>query len=574
MARLSWLVVLFAVLSGFAHARDRTLTLTPAIPPADGQARHALVIGNSAYVQGPLRNPVNDARAVATALNDGGFRVTLIEDATQPAMVRAVRIFGEHIAKGGVGLFYFAGHGIQTRGRNYLIPVNADIAHEEEVEFNAMDVNLVLAKMDAAKNGLNIVILDACRNNPFARTFRSVQTGLAQIDAPTGTFIAFATAPGSVAADGAGEHGIYTKHLLAEMAKPGLPIEQVFKQVRNAVMRETANRQIPWESSSMRGDFAFRPAAAQANVAEVVAEAMRREREAQRGEMERILQAALEQQRLQLEQAGLRPQTAKPAADAAAIEIAFWDSVKASAEPADYRAYLEQFPNGRFAALAKNRIAALAKKTGSATHTAATAPSVLASIPPTPTRGAAPIPARGDSWTYDVLQRDQPLLGKGRYVVTVEAVTANGVLETYQMRDENQRQWAHTDEPVLLNLGVSVFSPYQSLLGELKPGARLRIENLDPRTCRVGWSCQISARVIGREMVRVPAGTFDSVKVEVNQSWTSLGQTNDRAEMISRTLNVWYAPEVRRAVKFVSRGGLSSYADTNYELELVSYKLN
>jgi hypothetical protein len=116
----------------------------------------------------------------------------------------------------------------------------------------------VLAKMDSAKNTLNIVILDACRNNPFSRGFRAAQAGLAPMDAPSGTFIAFATAPGSVAADGAGEHGVYTKYLLAEMQRPGVPIELMFKQVRNGVMNETRGRQVPWESSSLRGEFAFR----------------------------------------------------------------------------------------------------------------------------------------------------------------------------------------------------------------------------------------------------------------------------------------------------------------------------
>jgi len=227
-----------------------------------GETRHALVVGNGAYATAPLRNPVNDARGMAQALGEAGFHVTLLENATRPALQRAIRDFGDNIAKGGVGLFYFAGHGLQVRGRNFLVPVNAEIAREDEIEFTSVDVNLVLAKMDSARNPLNIVILDACRNNPFSGGWRSVQSGLAQMDAPTGTFIAFATAPGSVAADGSGEHGVYTKYLLAEIQRPGVPIELMFKQVRNGVMTETRGQQVPWESSSLRGEFAFRPARA------------------------------------------------------------------------------------------------------------------------------------------------------------------------------------------------------------------------------------------------------------------------------------------------------------------------
>src|SRR6185295_11482083 len=166
-----------------------------------------------------------------------------------------------------VGLFYYAGHGMQVRGANYLIPVNADIEREDEVQFQAVDANAVLSKMDSAKNALNIMILDACRNNPFARSYRSGAKGLAQMDAPSGTLISFATAPGSVASDGTGKNGLYTEHFLKAMHSPGMPIEQVFKQVRIGVTRATKDQQIPWESSSLKGDFSFVPAPVLASVA-------------------------------------------------------------------------------------------------------------------------------------------------------------------------------------------------------------------------------------------------------------------------------------------------------------------
>ena len=230
--------------------------------------RVALVIGNSKYPSAPLKNPGNDARAVANSLKELGFEVVLRENAGRRDLAVAIRQFGAAIAPGSAALFYFAGHGMQVKGRNYLVPIDADIQVEDEVPYSAIDANLVLDKMEVGKSAVNIVILDACRNNPFSRRFRSSATGLAEMIAPIGTLIAFATAPGSVAQDGAGENGVYTKHLLESIAVPGLPVEQMFKRVRNGVARDTNDAQVPWESSSMKGDFAFREAPPQQAVAQ------------------------------------------------------------------------------------------------------------------------------------------------------------------------------------------------------------------------------------------------------------------------------------------------------------------
>ena len=228
-------------------------------PAAAGQPerRTALVIGNAAYASGPLRNPINDARAMSKALESLSFDVTLKENLDQKQMKREIQAFGEKLQKGGVGLFYYAGHGIQVNGHNYLLPVGAAIEHEKQVEYEAVDMGAVLSEMDFAHNRMNIVIIDACRDNPFARSFRSVSQGLASVDAPTGTLIAYATAPGSVANDGQGDNSIYTGELLRAMVQPGLKIEDVFKQVRSAVREATTGRQTPWESSSLEGDFYF-----------------------------------------------------------------------------------------------------------------------------------------------------------------------------------------------------------------------------------------------------------------------------------------------------------------------------
>ena len=228
--------------------------------PAVQEARIALVIGNGAYRDAPLKNPVNDARAMAGALGALGFQVIALEDASLQRMREGLREFGSRIAKGGVGLFYYAGHGMQVKGRNYLIPVGADIQAEDEVAGAALDVDSVLAKLETARNRLNILILDACRNDPFARSFRSGSRGLAPLDAPTGTFIAFATAPGRTAADGSGNHGLYTEQLLQAIQAPGLKLEDTFKRVLSGVRRTSSDQQVPWTSSSVEGDFYFLPA--------------------------------------------------------------------------------------------------------------------------------------------------------------------------------------------------------------------------------------------------------------------------------------------------------------------------
>jgi len=240
-------------------AAGALLAQSPAPAPAK-PARLALVIGNGAYKDAPLPNPVNDAADMAKALEASGFTVMKRENATLKEMHLALREFGDRLGRQSTGLVYFAGHGLQVRGRNYLLPVDADIQREDEVAFSAIDVAAVMEKLDSAKNPVNIVILDACRNNPFGARLTTTAKGLAPIDAPPGTFIAFSTAPGSTAADGSGRNGLYTQHLVQAIARPGQPIEEVFKSVRAGVRKDSRNAQVPWESTSLETSFAFHDA--------------------------------------------------------------------------------------------------------------------------------------------------------------------------------------------------------------------------------------------------------------------------------------------------------------------------
>jgi len=224
------------------------------------EKRLALVIGNGDYLIGPLPNPVNDARSMARALRNVGFDVMLRENVSnQTEMKRTIREFGQKLKDYDVGMFYYAGHGIQKDGYNFLVPVNAQINSEEEVEYECVDAGYVVALMDAADSRVNIIVLDACRNNPFARTFRSTRQGLVSMNAPAGTIIAYATSPGKTALDGSGVNGLYTQELLYQIQRPGLKIEDVFKNVRIEVMRKSDSQQVPWESSSLTGDFYFKP---------------------------------------------------------------------------------------------------------------------------------------------------------------------------------------------------------------------------------------------------------------------------------------------------------------------------
>ncbi len=337
MAKLVGVVLSFGLLlcSPASQAQDRGL----------GERRVALVVGNAAYKNSPLKNPANDAKAIAVALRRMNFEVIERQNLGREAFALAAREFGDKLKGASVALFYFAGHGLQVRGHNYLVPVDADIAREDEVPYRSIDVNEVLDKMDSARTPINLVLLDACRNNPFARSFKLSQMGLAQMDAPAGTLIAFATSPGSVAQDGEGDNGLYTGALLKHMGAEALPIEQMLKRVRVDVVRASNNGQVPWESSSLNRDFAFAnaaPAATAATAATAAANAT----------------PAINQSLAQAS-APVNGSAANRATELA-LDLAFWDAVKTSSNPADYRAYLEQYPQGRFAALARLRAGVVA----------------------------------------------------------------------------------------------------------------------------------------------------------------------------------------------------------------------
>jgi carboxyl-terminal processing protease len=312
----------YAAVSGIAVAR--------------AEPRVALVIGNSNYGGdlGVLPNPANDAMLMAKTLRQVGFDVIEVEDADQRKMKRAIVDFGDKLSaagSGSTGLFFYAGHGLQVGGDNYLIPVHADIKKESDVDVEAVPVDLVMKQMDFAASAVNIVILDACRNNPLSRGFRSVTRGLAEIKTkPLGSFISYSTAPGEVAADGNGPNSPYTAALAEAILRPGLDLEEVFRTVRKSVLQATNQKQIPWDSWSLTDPYYFVPPSAAPQPLALPGEASA---------------------------APATPQAA--AVDPKQIELSFWESIKNSRDPADFQAYLDQYPGGDFAKLAANRLKAL-----------------------------------------------------------------------------------------------------------------------------------------------------------------------------------------------------------------------
>ncbi len=307
--------------------------LAVAAQPACAGGRVALVIGNSAYGGrlGDLRNPANDAELIAQTLKRLGFKVDLVLNADQKGMKRAVKAFGAALLDAGhdtIGLFYFAGHGVQVAGENFLIPVKAEIATEGDVSIEALAARDVLAQMQFAGNAVNLIFLDACRNNPLARGFRSAETGLARVDAPRGSFVGYSTAPGELAADGDGANSPYATALAEELAEPGISIEVAHRKVRGLVMQMTNGAQTPWDSSSLIGEVVL---------------------------------------------AGKAPQGAPAPAPTPDSETLFWETIKDSSDAADFKAYIKNYPHGVFVDLARNRLEALAGRPADAAAVRSTA---------------------------------------------------------------------------------------------------------------------------------------------------------------------------------------------------------
>jgi uncharacterized caspase-like protein len=498
--------------------------------PAEGaEARIALVVGNANYKDSPLANPVHDARAVAKALDGLGFKVSLKVNLTQTQLRRAIREFGDALhATQGVGLFYFAGHGVQISNRNFLIPVGSDIQREYEVEEQAVDAGTVLAMMQSARARVNIVILDACRNNPFIRDFRSNVNGLAPMQAPAGTFIAFSTAPGQTAIDGTGQLGLYTEHLVENITLPGLKIEDVFKNVRVGVQRASSGKQIPWENTSLTGDFYFNRSPAEA--APVPAGvAVAAPAAASQDEIERAVMAALRKREAELSDV----RAARAERDAAMRSV---ENLKK--ELAELRAAQRRGAAGEAAAPSRPSQLALAAPRGERTVTPGA-------------RVNRPEIRVGDRWRYLVTDRYTDL--KQSAVIEATAITENRIYTRNLQVAAGQavpaggaiavwdRSWNQ------LRHGDMEYAPYY-------PSFQFPLETGKSWSGNVTYTVdsgetvahELKMQVVGWERVTVPAGTFDCMKITMTGHFvvraaigTGTGTVNDAA---------WYAPSIGQVV--------------------------
>ncbi len=294
-------------------------TLCATALPSLAEKRVALVIGNGKYVRDPLPNPPRDAALIARTLEGVDFDVIRVLDADRKAMQTALVEFGRKLAEAdSVGLFYYAGHGVQVNGDNYLLPVDVDIRTEAEVLLQGVNLNEILITLRPQNSRLAVAVLDACRNNPFVGLARGLRRGLAPVTAPAGTLIAFSTAPGEVALDGDGDNSPYTEALARSIPIPGLAIEEVFKRTRQQVMQATGRAQVPWEHSSLVGRFAFVP---ETNAAPDRRDAI----------------------------AGQAP-------DIRLSEIEAWERIKQSVNAQDFKSFLKQYPAGAFAELAHYKL--------------------------------------------------------------------------------------------------------------------------------------------------------------------------------------------------------------------------
>ncbi|MGV8986908.1 MAG: caspase family protein [Cypionkella sp.] len=404
-----WLLicVLWAALAGAAGAEPRI----------------ALVIGNGGYkAVNPLTNPPHDASLMAEALTKAGFEVTLIQDGDMAAMGAAVTEFGKKLRKAGAdatGLFYYAGHGVQSFGQNYLVPVDASLTNAADLSLVALDAQSVLRQMFSAHNRTNIVILDACRNNPFAQVRDLTDNGLAEMSAPTGTFLAYATAPGSVALDGLDGNSPFTKALAVRLATPGLPIEQAFKDVRVQVLKETGGKQTPWDTSSLTNDFVFVADAGSSDEELLWANVSTARDPVQIMLFLRAYPQSLHEKEarsllVDVMKAEVKgdgkptpaPVTGSPVAGADPQEAAAFEDVQKVATREAFVGFLNQYPNSIFAAAVQAEVAALDK------------PIVAGAVPEAPVAGEVPadmvaaIAAEAVTFAAPLTEGDDVIKGK------------------------------------------------------------------------------------------------------------------------------------------------------------------
>lgn len=560
-------------------AAPAVLSMQSAVAQSADPSRMALVIGNSTYRDVPLVNPRNDANAMKDLLARAGFAVDAHLDMTRAKMIAAIEGFGAAVRRPEIKqvIFYYAGHGVQLDWRNYLLPVDANVATSDEVRRNCIDLGMLLGELGKAKDKTFIVILDACRDNPFGAAYRPERKGLAQFDAPVGSLIAYATAPGKGASDESpsGKNGLYTENLLRELAVRGTRLEDALKRVRLNVRLASQGAQIPWESTSLESDvFLFEET----------------KKELSETELEKEVEA----------------------------ELTVWNRIKSSQKLEDWAGYARSFPNGRFAEIAQVKVAALQAESKAASGGKPAAPVASAgNAPAIEIKSGAPVPAiltapsnnpfsagtfpLGRQYTVgdETVYRDMNLLTGKSEARTLRVTEVSGLV---RMLDEPPPHDATkpgsgvgresikltTDlmgntmarEVANLFLGnlVTKFNydaPLQFAPEELQVGRRWRAVALirrvlegPVRTAGIETKTQqvFDLRITRREKITVPAGTFDAFRIEISGT----GSDNNGVFQLERTH--WLVPGLNPLVRTESivyfNGNLSAHSRT----ELISVR--
>ena len=483
--------------------RRATIALLLSVGCAQAQApvdlRVALVIGNAAYATAPLLNPANDARAMGEALRAMGFTVIEARDASKAQMQQALTQAGAALKGGnGVGMLYYAGHGLQLDWHNYMVPVDAALGSAAEVLTQTVDVQAVIDAFRSAGNRMNILVLDACRDNPFAATASA--KGLAPMDAPPGTLLAYATAPGNVAEDGDAKsgNGLYTQFLLQELKQPTATIEAVFKRVRLQVRKQSQGRQVPWESTSLEDDFYFNSGVK------------------------------------------LPPQTSERDKEGAfAREKADWDRIKDSKSADDFYAFLQKYPSGTASELAQARLERLEAAR------LVTQPDRFGEVQnPAATRFRL-----GDGYDF-VLKDGRTGLERARFTTRVTEV--DGEVAIYTAPFGGTAKGASTIAGAVITDTIGTYDPPYTLIpgGEYQVGKRWSGRSI--RSFGKGEKAWMdySGRVVGRERITVAAGSFDTYRVEMDF------QFEDGSR---RKTTLWAQPEwgfpVKTAIELRTRSG-------------------
>ena len=473
--------------------------------------RVALVIGNSSYAgNAALINPGNDAQAMASALKQLGFTVVELRNGGKSEMTEALaKVRSALSGKQGVGMLYYAGHGLQLDWRNYMVPVDAKLTSAADVIAQAVDVNSVLEAFKSAGNRMNILVLDACRDNPFAATASG--KGLAPVDAPPGTFLAYATAPGNVAQDGDAKvgNGLYTQYLLEELKKPSTRIEDVFKRVRLNVRQQSQGRQIPWESTSLEDDFYFNTGL-------------------------RVKVAAVEGQTVQ---------------DDFLAEKEVWDKIKDSTKVEDFYAFLLKYPSGFISEQAQFRVAQLQKA-----------------------RTVA-VPNR-EGWVPLAADARRFYLGDETVIEYINLLTnrRTRATSTVTFADDDRAEfnngktiWTQAGFLVKDQYGVRS-PPTLRTPADMQLGKRWKTAYQNTHPNGVVENSFYNCSVVGYDDVSVPEGKFKAFFVVCH------GEARSSTYLSQNEVRTWFDPATLRVVssewKFSSKGVVKTHA----RIESVSFK--